>query len=204
MARPRADVGKSGSEVPPSQGSRTPTQQATASARGSRPPEQAAQAEASEPPEVKPRLSPENAPLPEQETSTSNAAPDAAPVPEVPPADATQTPGRGTPAPNSGDAPPAEEHDEHLAEAAVELELGAPEPQVPEPRRVATPTSRARSKARSTSAAPTSTPAPSGLPKRVNLGEISSLVSELVRNREEKVAIAVGAYNTVSCKPVRS
>lgn len=139
--------------------------------------------------------------MPEQVAST---APNDTPAADAPPADAAQTPGRRTPAANDVNAPPAEEHDEHLAEAAVELELGAPEPQVPEPQRVATPTSRARSKARSTSAAPTSTPAPSGLPKRVNLGEISSLVSELVRNREEKVAIAVGAYNTVSCKPIRS
>lgn len=34
--------------------------------------------------------------------------------------------------------------------------------------------------------------------KRPNLGEIAQLVDDLVRNREEKVAIAVGAYNNVS------
>lgn len=34
-------------------------------------------------------------------------------------------------------------------------------------------------------------------PKRPNLGEIAQLVDDLVRNREEKVAIAVGAYNNV-------
>lgn len=33
--------------------------------------------------------------------------------------------------------------------------------------------------------------------KRPNLGEIAQLVDDLVRNREEKVAIAVGAYNNV-------
>lgn len=34
--------------------------------------------------------------------------------------------------------------------------------------------------------------------KRPNLGEMAQLVADLVRNREEKVAIAVGAYNNVS------
>lgn len=80
------------------------------------------------------------------------------------------------------------EFDEHAAEAAVELALFATETQAP-----GTPPSRA-SKARSVSAAANLAP----FPKSVNLGEISSLISELVRNREEKVAIAVGAYNTVS------
>lgn len=40
--------------------------------------------------------------------------------------------------------------------------------------------------------------------KRPNLGEIAQLVDDLVRNREEKVAIAVGAYNNVSWDVRRS
>lgn len=176
--------------------------QATPVASGSRPPE-LAQPAASEPPEVKPRVSPENDQMSSEKAGAMTyAEPNDRPLPDHSTADATaavsQSSVRGTPATNAAEAPPVEEHDEHDAEAAVELELGAPDVRVPEPQRVATPASRARSKGRSVSAAPTSTPAPSGIPKRVNLGEISSLVSELVRNREEKVAIAVGAYNTVS------
>ncbi|BEJ01881.1 hypothetical protein CcaverHIS631_0605630 [Cutaneotrichosporon cavernicola] len=71
-------------------------------------------------------------------------------------------------APSTPTRPQPEETDEH-AEAAVEAALE--DLQTPRP-----------------------VPA---YPKRVNLGEISSLISELVRNREEKVAIAVGAYNTI-------
>ncbi|TXT10173.1 uncharacterized protein COLE_04107 [Cutaneotrichosporon oleaginosum] len=67
-----------------------------------------------------------------------------------------------------------EEAEEHAAEAAVEAALGS--------------TPREAS-------APASAPAPA--PSRVNLADISSLISELVRNREEKVAIAVGAYNAI-------
>ncbi|GMK57556.1 hypothetical protein CspeluHIS016_0403900 [Cutaneotrichosporon spelunceum] len=63
-----------------------------------------------------------------------------------------------------------EETEEHDAEAAVEEALEA-EPLTPR----------------------ASVPAP----HRAYLSEIASLVSELVRNREEKVAIAVGAYNTI-------
>lgn len=36
-------------------------------------------------------------------------------------------------------------------------------------------------------------------PPRVPLVDIAQLVGDLVRNREEKVAIAIGAYNAVSC-----
>jgi hypothetical protein len=84
---------------------------------------------------------------------------------------ATNTPAPGTP----GAARAPEEAEEHAAEAAVEDAL-AEDPHTPRP---------------------SGTPAPPPYPKRVNLGEISSLISELVRNREEKVAIAVGAYNTI-------
>lgn len=38
-------------------------------------------------------------------------------------------------------------------------------------------------------------------PAKPSLASIASLVNELVRNREEKVAIAVGAYNTVRVSP---
>lgn len=93
-----------------------------------------------------------------------------APVaPAVPPEQAAE---------HAAPASPPEEAEEHAAEAAVEAALAGEDPHTP---RASTSTARS--------------PAP--YPKRVNLGEISSLISELVRNREEKVAIAVGAYNTI-------